>query len=384
MHSPTQQGGTGQDDNDNGRPGAPTVLTGDDLDDLLSGAQLGVLTAASTFAGALERWVGRLLDQHGPLPLIPAGNTASRLGEHTHACTVGLVGSLAALYEIPPAGDEPVTAVRQLEHLLGVRMHAIAPLNAAGINALLAVAAACLLELPLIDVDGQGQVLPLIDQSTFALAGLNPAPLVGVGPWGDVLSVQSPLRRGEAVERAALAGAGGWLLTALYPAPATRLAAAGIPGSLSRAVAAGATLRSGRGQLGPRLARQLGGRMIGRGQITEIIQHAEPGAPRTQPAGPVSIRLAKSGTAGAEIILEVRNEAVLALVDGAVAGCAPDVICLLDPLRGRTVDLLDLQEGDTVDVLLLPAHERWHTPDGIGRAGPRAFGLHLPYRRGLR
>jgi DUF917 family protein len=378
IHSPTRQGGTGEDDG-----GRPTALTGDDLENLLSGAQLGVLTAASTFAGALERWVGRLLDKHGPLPLVPAGLVASRIGEHAHACTVGLVGSLAALYEIPPAGDEPVTAVRQLEHLLGVRMQAIAPLNAAGINALLAVAAACLLELPLIDVDGQGQVLPLIDQSTFALGGLNPAPLVGVGPWGDVLSVQSPLRRGEAVERAALGGAGGWLLTALYPSTATRLAAAGIPGSLSRAVAAGATLRSGRGQLGPRLAQQLGGRMIGRGQITEISQHAEPDAPRTQPAGPVSIRLAKSGSAGADIMLEVRNEAVLALVDGAVAGCAPDVICLLDPLRGRTVDLLDLQEGDTVDVLLLPAHERWHTPDGIERAGPRAYGLHLPYR-GLR
>ncbi|EWT05742.1 hypothetical protein N864_02730 [Intrasporangium chromatireducens Q5-1] len=363
---------------------AVTALTVDHLDALLSGSQLGVLTAASTFTGALEGWIERLLAERGPIPLIPPDEVSVRFGPHAHACTVGLVGSLAALYELPLRGDEPVLAVRQLEHLLGTRMEAVAPLNASGINAFLAVAAACLLELPLIDVDGQGQVLPLIDQSTYALGGLNPAPLVGVGPWADIVTVQSPLRRGEPVERSALTGAGGWLLTALYPAPAVALAAAGIPGSVSRCLAAGATLRSGRGQLAPRLAQQLGGRMIGRGRVLEISQHAEPGAPKDQPAGPVSIRLAKSGSAGAEITLEVRNEAVLALVDGTIAGSAPDVICLLDPLRGRTVDLLDLQEGDTVDVLLLPAHERWHTPAGIARAGPGAFGLKVPYRGGLR
>lgn len=376
-------GSHGADDNGD-RRNQLTAVTVDHLDALLSGSQLGVLTAASTFTGALEGWIARLLEERGPIPLIAPHEVADRLGPSAHACAVGLVGSLAALYELPPRGDEPIVAVRQIEHLLDVRMDAVAPLNAAGINAFLAVAAACLLELPLIDADGQGQVLPLIDQSTFALDGLNPAPLVGVGPWGDVVTVQSPQRRGEPVERSALAGAGGWLLTALYPAPAVELAAAGIPGSLSRCIAAGATLRSGRGQLGPRLAQQLGGRMIGRGQVREIGQHTEPGAPTNQPAGPVSIRLAKTGSAAAEITLEVRNEAVLALVDGTVAGSAPDVICLLDPLRGRTVDLLDLQEGDTVDVLLLPAHERWHTPAGIERAGPAAFGLQLPYRGGAR
>lgn len=363
------------------QPPARAALTANDLEALLSGSQLGVLTAASTFTGALEGWVGRLLDDRGPVPLIPVHEVATRFGTQAHACTVGLVGSLAALYELPPRGDEPVVAVRQLEHLLGVRMEAVAPLNAAGVNAFLAVAAACLLELPLLDVDGQGQVLPLIDQSTFALGGLSPAPLVGVGPWGDIVTVQSPLRRGESVERSALAGAGGWLLTALYAAPITDLTAAGIPGTLSRCLTAGATLRSAPGQLGGRLAQQLGGRMIGRGRVLEISQHAEPDAPKNQPAGPVSIRLAKTGSTGAEIALEVRNEAVLVLVDGTVAGSAPDVICLLDPLRNRTVDLLDLQQGDMVDVLLLPAHEQWHTAVGIERAGPAAFGLHIPYGR---
>lgn len=366
-----------------GRAHTPTIvaeITADMLENLLSGSQLGVLTAASTFSGALEGWIGHLLETHGPVPVIAPDEVADQLGPDAYACAAGLVGSLAALYELPPRGDEPIVAVRELEHLLGVRISAITPLNAAGVNAPLTVAAACLLGLPIIDVDGQGQVLPLIDQTTFALAGLSPAPLVGVGPWGDIITVQSPLHRGEAIERSALIGAGGWLFTALYPARATGLADAGIPGSLSRCLVAGAILRSGRGQLGRRLAQQLGGSIIGRGKVIEISQHIEPDAPADQPAEPVSIRLSKTGPAGAEIILEVRNEAVLALVDGAIAGSAPDVICLLDPLRGRTVDLLDLQRGDIVDVLLLPAHQQWHTNAGLERAGPRAFGLHLPYR----
>lgn len=357
-----------------------TELTPETLDDILSGAQLGVLTAASTFTGTLEGWVRGLLEQHGPVPLVAPEDVHVQLGDDAWACTVGLVGSVAALFELPPRGDEPLVAVRELERLLGRPMAAVAPLNAAGINAVLAVASACILRLPLIDVDGQGQVLPLIDQSTYALGGLTPAPLVGVGPWGDVVTVRSALNRGEAVERAALAGAGGWLLTALYAATAADLTRAGIPGALSRCAVAGSILRSGRGQLGPRLAQQLGGRIIGRGQVVEISQHPEPDAPTGQPAQPVSIRLTKRGSTASEILVEVRNEAVLALVDGSLAGSAPDVICLLDPLRRQSVDLLDLREGDTVDVLLLPAHERWHEEDGIERAGPAAFGLRVAYR----
>jgi DUF917 family protein len=76
----------------------------------------------------------------------------------------------------------------------------------------------------------------------------------------------------------------------------------------------------------------------------------------------------------------VRNEVVLATVDGSIVASTPDTICLLDPLRRRTVDLLDLTLGDVMDVLLLPADPAWHTPEGRMLAGPEAFGLPIAFR----
>ncbi len=349
----------------------------DALDDLLLGSQLGVLTAASTFTGSMERWVSRCLAEHGPVTVLHPDEVDDTFGADEFACCVGMVGSLAAMYEMPPGGDECIEAFDELGRMIGRRPHCVAPLNAAGVNAMIAVAAAALNGVPLLDCDGQGRVFPLIDQTTFALAGLDAAPLVGVGPWGDVVTVRSPAGRAERLERFGLAGAGGWLMTALYPAPVRELAAAGIPGSLSRCRTVGAILRSGRGHIGALLARELGGRLVGRGRVAGIAEQAEHGVATVQPAQPVAVVIDRADRPGSEILIEVRNEAVLVLVDGAVVATTPDSICLVDPLRRRAVDLLDLNEGDAVDVFVLPADERWHTDAGIRLAGPRAFGVPL-------
>lgn len=271
--------------------------------------------------------------------------------------------------------DAPLVAVRELERILGRNLAAVAPLNASGPNLLLAVAGACLTGLPLLDCDGQGQILPLIDQTTYALGGLSTAPLAGLGPWGDIITVQCVSDRAETLTRAAVTGAGGWLCCAMYPSKVGELVAASIHGAVSRSREAGRVLRSGRGQIGPRLAEQLGGRLLGRGRVIEIIQHRSSGSATRQPARPVTVVLDDLAANRGELRLEVRNEAVLAMADGNVVAAAPDTICLLDPLRRRVVDILELKSGDVVEVLVLRADASWYTPAGLALAGPAAFGL---------
>jgi DUF917 family protein len=101
------------------------------------------------------------------------------------------------------------------------------------------------------------------------------------------------------------------------------------------------------------------------------------GRTRRQPAQPVGVIVGDGGPEGTRIRLEVRNEVVLATVDGSIAAATPDTICLIDPLRRRPVDLLDLTLGDVMEVLLLPANPAWHTAAGRVLAGPEAFGLPL-------
>lgn len=360
------------------------TLCADAFDDLFAGSQLGVLSAASSAPGSLDLWVRDLWDSHGPIDLVAPGEVANRFDPEDLTACVGMVGSLTAVEEMPMRHDAPLVAVRELERILSRHLTALAPLNAAGPNLLLAIAGACLTGLPLLDCDGQGQILPLIDQTTYALGGLSTAPLAGIGPWSDIITAQCAPERAETLIRAAVTGAGGWLCCAMYPSSVGDLVAASIHGSVSRSREAGRVLRSGRGQLGPRLADQLGGRLLGRGRVVEIIQHRSPGNATRQPARPVTVVLDNLAPNRGELRLEVRNEAVLALADGQVTAAAPDTICLLDPLRRRVVDILELKSGDVVEVLVLRADPLWHTPAGLALAGPAAFGLPVGTSTALR
>jgi DUF917 family protein len=353
-----------------------TTLDAQRVEDLLLGAQIGVLSSASTFFGDIERWVIDTVAQRGPVTLVHPDEAASYLGDGAMACCAGAIGSLQALQEMPPSGSEPVRAVRGLERLIGEPIDCIAPLNVGGLNCLLAVVTAALLDLPLLDCDGMGRLLPRIDQTTYARTGLSVSPLSGIGPWGDQIELRSDSDRSETVVRSVLNGIGGWLITALYPAGAARLAAAGIPGAITNSAAAGAILRSGRGLDSPRIARQLGGTLLGRRTLTALVhRRAEGPSSGGQPAQPLTMLFESENPREPLLLLEVRNEVVLALVDGSVTGSVPDLVCLLDPFRQRFVDLSDITVGDVVEVLILPADERWKTSEGLRLAGPASFGL---------
>ncbi|WP_432518983.1 DUF917 domain-containing protein [Kineococcus sp. SYSU DK006] len=381
-----------------GRPGsglarsAPTVSCGDtptssrrssavigpdDFDDLFVGSQLGVLSAASTYRGALETWVHSLLSRR-PVELLDPEQARARFAPEEMGVAVLMVGALLSLLEHPFRGDEISTAVRRLEESVGRPFSALVPFNCSGPNALIAVGAASLLDLPLVDCDGQGRILPLIDQTTFALGGVSVSPLVGVGPWGDVITVDSPGAHTEEIVRAAVSAAGGWLLCATYPALVHRLVQTGIAHSLSQRMDSGAVLQLPRADLGERLARQLGGRLVARAQVIELSAHDHVGLRTRQPARPYSILLRGLSATQPLIRLEVRNEIVIATVDGGVVGAVPDTICLIDPLRRRAVELSDLQVGQVMEVLILPAADAWRSQAGLAMAGPAAFGLTWP------
>lgn len=346
-----------------------------EFDHLVIGAQLGVLAATNTVPGVLEAWVRDLLDARGPVELVDPRAVDQRFGHDAQGVAIGLVGSLMALRELPLGGDEPALVVSALAELLDTEFAVVTALNAAGPNALLVVAAASLLGLPLLDCDGQGRVMPLIDQTTYYLGGISPAPLATIGPWGDLVVARTPHHRAEGAARSAVLAAGGWVLSATYPSLARDLARTGIHGALSRCVESGRILDESNAAIGERLSHRLGGQFLGRGRIVDITLHARGASHVRLPADPLSILIESDAEEHQFIRLIVRNEVVLATVDGHVAAVAPDTVGLVDPFRRRAVDLLDLAVGDILDVLVFPARPPWHSPAGRALAGPSAFGL---------
>lgn len=337
-----------------------------DVEALAAGAALiGGGGGGSTRAAALL--AERTLRLHGPLPMIDA----SDMPDDAYAAPLGLVGSVTVFEEKPLAGSEVTRAVRALERYTGERLAAVLGFEAAGVNALLAVTAASQLGLPLVDADGMGRAFPQLDQTVFTLHGLSVSPMVLADDKGSLAvldGVDGFL--GEQFARSAVVTMGGWALVVFAPQRGGDLARYAIPGTIGKALRIGRVLL--RNDFSAILSRH-GGRALFRGRVIEV----ERGSRGRFGGG--SVVLQHLDHHERMLRIEFQNENMLALEDGQLRACVPDIICLLEADRCVPVTSEGLKYGLELDVVALPCAAAWRTPAGLGLVGPRAFGYDVPY-----
>lgn len=283
---------------------------------------------------------------------------------------LGLVGSVTVFEEKPPNGDEVGRAVRALERYTGVRLSAVLPFECAGVNAVLAVCAAALLRLPLVDADGMGRAFPQIDQTTFTLNDIPIAPAVLADEKGSLLVIDGVDHfLAEEIARANVVTLGGWSMVVLASQSAADIARVAIGGTVSRAVEIGRLL------LDRDLAGVLShhaGRALFRGRVVEVMRE---GRGRFAGGGVVL----HAPEADRYLRVEFQNENMVVLEGGIVRACVPDIICLLDVERAVPLTSERLRYGMELDVVVLAAPAAWRTQAGLGLVGPRAFGYDMPY-----
>lgn len=341
-------------------------LTADDVDDLARGAALvGSGGGGSTRAAA--SLLAHLLDRTGPLTVV----APTELPADTWAVPVGLVGSVTVFEEKPLGGGEFARAIAAVERHSRITCGAILGFEAAGVNALLAAAAAAELGLPLVDADGMGRAFPELEQTTFFLNGAALAPVVVTDEKGSLLVIDGvDGLTAERLTRAAVVALGGWGMIALAPQRAEVLAGTAIRRSISRALDIGRMLAAGDHA---RMLAAYGGRALFRGKIVEVERSAG------VRYGFGSAVLESVEDPGAVMRLEFQNENMLLLVDGEVRAAVPDLICLLGRDHGRSLTTEEIRFGLEVDVLTLPGAPQWRSARGLGLVGPRAFGYDVDY-----
>jgi len=341
-------------------------LCADDVPALAAGAALlGGGGGGSTRAAALL--AGRALRVAGPLDVIDV----AELPPSAHAAPLGLVGSVTVFEEKPPSGAEVQHAVTAMERYTGVKLDAVLPFEAAGVNALLAVTAAASLQVPLVDADGMGRAFPQLDQTVFTLHGLPVSPMVLADDKGSLAildGVDGFL--GERLARSAIVTMGGWALLLLAPQLAADLARCSITSTVRRALQLGEVLL--RNDL-PAIMSAHGGRVLFQGRVVEVER-----GPRGRFGGGCAV-LRHLGDRDRLLRLEFQNENMLAMEDGEVRACVPDIIGLLEAGRCVPVTSEELRYGLELDVVALPCAPAWRTPTGLGLVGPRAFGYNVAY-----
>lgn len=353
------------------------LISADDVQALYTGATFYSPAVGDSTGLLVTDWLTGLLHETGPVALLKAES----LPPGDWCAAVCVLGSGASMADLPPTGDEFVTAVRALASIVGHPLRAVYPLAAGTISALVPVIAAAQLGIPLIDCDGMGRAFAQINQTAMFLSGIPVAPAVLAGATGETVTITAPdSARADALCRSALDVLGGWSAFAAYPAPIAVTGRSALRGNVSRLLDVGRLLLQPMDAdlLVSRLATLTAARRIGRGRIVDL-EHLTRRADLSIPTHPTSVVLDE--VSGAILRLELRSEIVAVFVDGAMTAAAPDLISLFDVRAGRLAALDSLEIGDLLDVLVTPADAIWYSPTALSMVGPAAHDIPLDHPR---
>ena len=341
-------------------------LSTEDVVPLAAGAAvLGSGGGGSTFAA--RDVAARALHLSGSVPVL----RLSELEPDELVVPIGLVGSVTVLEEKPPSGEEWHVLMEVADHYAGERIRALVPFEAAGVNALLPVAAASQTGRPLTDADLMGRAFTGLDQTVLTLNTLATTPMVLANDHGAVTVIDRvDAFQAERLARAIVVTMGGWAVVAFAPQPAGALTRHAIHGSMARAV------RYGRHVLRRDLAGLLaagGGRSLFRGKVVEVERDVSTGYGRG------SLVLEHLADRGRYLTVEFQNENLVAVERGRVLAVVPDLICTLHAEDLTAVTTEQFQYGLELEIVRIPCATQWRTAAGLGLVGPSAFGYRTPY-----
>ena len=347
-------------------------ITIDDVDDLAAGAAvLGSGGGGETYIPTLM--AVEAIRHHGPVPMVHP----SELDPGGLILPVGAIGAPIAMAEKFPSGQEFAAAIAVLERHLGRTGVGVLPIEVAGGAALLPIAAAAVAGLPVVDGDTMRRAFPKVELTQLGLAGISASPMVLVDVKGNTVLIEG--RDNVDVERLARTAVGEMGMIAIvvaYPTSAGQIEEFAIPGSLTYCLELGRRIRSSQ-TIDPdsynELLDHFMGRLIFTGKVGEINRRNERAGPRG------TFTLEHLHAPDRVMRIDFQSENLVAIEDGLPVVTVPDLISLVDSETGSPMTTESLDYGQRVHVLALPAHERWHTPEGIALAGPRAFGYDLDY-----
>lgn len=327
----------------------------------------GVLAAGGAGDVELGLLMARVaVRDHGPVTVIALDELPA--GALVLPC--GMIGAPSLARERIFSGDEGRILCAEMERLFEARVDALMCLEVAGMSGLLTVTWAARVGIPLLDADGAGRGFPGLGQRTMSVGGVSANPLVLTDGLGNVLVIRSADNGwAQRLATGACAGLGGICAAATYAMSAADARTGAIPGSVSRATAAGrAILARGPSDGSAAVARALGGTVLIEGQVVGVE------ADSATIAG-------LADDAGRQLRVEYQGEFLLVLEDGAVRAAVPDLIALLATGSGAPLAAEGLSRGDRVAVLSAPADKLWRSERGRAIAGPHAFGYELDQAR---
>ena len=321
----------------------------------------------------------QVLAEHGGVELIPV----DELDDEAFVAAIGGVGAPTTSLELLPSTDDPAKALAIFEEHLGRKLDAVVSFEIGGGNSLIPLIAAAGRGIPVVDGDGMGRALPEAQMMTYPIAGIPSTPAIALDYLGNTATFSTDSTETyERHIRAMAQAMGGMITTVEHPMSGEQLKSSVVPGTVSFAIEIGRILRRKRGNaqrilapLRKAFARSLYGepRHLFTGKVADYSSAI---------IGGYDIGKAVIETfdgSGPKLEIEVRNEYLLARIDGKVAASAPDLSTILEFETSTPINAERLRYGQRVTVLGIGCPAFYRGNQALARVSPRSFGFNIDY-----
>ena len=324
----------------------------------------------------------QVMREYGPVQLIGL----NEIDDDALAASVAYVGAPVVMIEKLLGYADMIKAFQSLERYMGRKMNAVLSAEIGGVNSIVPVSVAAALNLPLIDADGMGRAYPEIQLVTWTLHGISATPMAMADEKGNSLIIETIDNTWtERFSRSIATDMGAEASAALYPATGSELKRSSIPNSVTRAIEIGKAMSDARDthrNLLDTALELIDGVHLFSGKIVDVLRRVHGGYSR----GECTIEGLRDHR-GQKMVIHFQNENLIAFVDDHPVAVVPDLITVLDSDSAEAVTTEHLRYGYRVEVIGIPCHPQWRTPEGLALGGPEHFGYDVEYipieQRGL-
>lgn len=285
--------------------------------------------------------------------------------------SVGKIGAPSIGSEKLPKGDEELRALRALERNGDCSVDALIPGEIGGANSFAPLIVSLLTGLPVVDADAMGRALPKLQMDTFFINGHPVNCAVITDEKGNTIvyeDIDLP-ERFESLVRATTVELGG---TAAYAYPileGTFVKEYSVHHTLSLCHDLGRRIHEARAaneDPTEAVCDVTGGRRLFSGKVMDIKRRHDEGFT----TGDVRIDEIEGDRT---LVINFQNEFLHAELDGTTVATVPDLISLLDETTAEPILVDDVQFGQRVDVVGIPAPDLLTTDEALSVVGPEAF-----------
>jgi DUF917 family protein len=286
-----------------------------------------------------------------------------------------MIGAPTVTQEKCISGEDAVKAIRMVEEKLGRKVDALISGEIGGMNALLPIATAARMGLPVIDADGCGRAVPGIDMTAWNSAGVSTGPIGLVNDHLDTALIESDdPHRAEDMARNAVAAMGLSVMSSLYAMEVSQAKATSIKHTMSIAHAIGQSIKEHpKGPIKGVLEclknsdhyNKCG--VLTSGKIIHVHREIE----HAWVVGEVNIKDEAGNTS--EIVFQ--NEYLKLEQEGSVLATVPDLISVIDTETGEPIAAESLRFGQRVTVIGTSSPSLLRTEQAVANCGPERFNI---------